>query len=71
MAVEVKIKKWGNSMGILLPRAIIEKENLNENDEIIINVVKKADLRKIFGSIRHRKLSGQDAKDMMRLGWRK
>lgn len=31
-----KLKKWGNSLGVRIPKSIIEKTNLAENDELII-----------------------------------
>ena len=31
-----KIQKWGNSLGIRIPKSIIEKTNLAENDDLII-----------------------------------
>lgn len=31
-----KIQKWGNSLGIRIPKSIIEKANLNENSEVEI-----------------------------------
>ncbi len=34
--MSVKIKKWGNSLGVRIPKAIIEKVNLNENSEVEI-----------------------------------
>ena len=71
MAVEVKVKKWGNSMGVILPKVLIEKEHLRENDTINIELVKEADLSNIFGSIKKRKMSGQKFKDMVREGWEK
>jgi antitoxin component of MazEF toxin-antitoxin module len=69
MAIEVNVKKWGNSMGVLLPRELIRKERIEENDKIFIEVVKKADLSDIFGLIKNRKVSGQKFKDMAREGW--
>ena len=70
MAVEVKLKRWGNSMAVIVPNKIIEEKHLKENDSIIIEVVKKADLSDAFGSLKSkRKLSGQDFKDLAREGW--
>jgi antitoxin component of MazEF toxin-antitoxin module len=69
MAVEVKIRKWGNSMGVILPKRIIEKKSLEENDTVVIEIVKEADLSDIFGSIKKKKMSGQKAKDLAREGW--
>lgn len=34
--MSAKIQKWGNSLGIRIPKSIIEKANLNENSEVII-----------------------------------
>ncbi len=68
MAVEVQVKKWGNSMGIILPKEFLEKKKISENDTILIEVVNVADLRPIFGALK-RKMSGQEFKDMVREGW--
>ena len=70
MATEVQIRKWGNSVGIVLPKELVEREQLKEEDKIFVEIVKKADLRKIFGSL-PRKMSGQEFKDMVRKGWEK
>jgi len=35
----VKIKKWGNSLGIRLNKDIAEALNLKENDEVDIQVI--------------------------------
>ena len=69
MAIEVKLKKWGNSMAVIVPNRLIEERKLKEEDEILIEVVRKADLSKIFGSLKKRKLSGQAFKNMVREGW--
>lgn len=70
MATELIVKKWGNSMGVILPKELVEKERLKENDKILVQVVKKADLRKFFGSLKLG-MSGQEFKDFVRKGWEK
>ena len=70
MGIEVTVKKWGNSMGVILPKDFISHQNINEDDKIIIEIVKKADLTHLFGSLK-RKMSGQEFKDMVRTGWEK
>jgi len=70
MAIEVKLKKWGNSMAIIVPNRIIEEKELKENQDIVIEITQKADLSDIFGSLKSkRKLSGQEFKDLARKGW--
>jgi antitoxin component of MazEF toxin-antitoxin module len=70
MAVEVKLKKWGNSMAVIVPNKLVEEKHLKENDKILIEVVKEADLSDIFGSLKSKKrISGQKFKDLAREGW--
>jgi len=70
MAIEVQLKRWGNSFGIVLPMEIVNERKLKEDDKIVIEVTKVADLSKIFGSLKlERKMSGQEMKDMVRKGW--
>ena len=35
--MNAKLQRWGNSMGIRIPKSIIEKINLKENDELVID----------------------------------
>ena len=39
--IDVKVKKWGNSFGIILPMKIVEKEKLKEGSEISLNIKTK------------------------------
>ena len=65
---DVSIRRWGNSLGAVLPSTIIEKNKLKENDKIKIFVIKESDvLKRTFGSLKGKlKLSGQEMKDMLR-----
>ena len=70
MVLEVKTKRWGNSLGVILPKEMLEKRQLKENEKIGIKVFKEADLTSIFGSFKSKK-SGQAFKNMVRRGWEK
>ncbi len=71
MTATIVVRKWGNSLGITLPRELVEGQNIKEGDKIVLPVViKKANLSKIFGSIKTG-MSGQKFKDMAREGWGK
>ena len=69
MVIQTKIKKWGNSVGVVLPKIVVERENLKENDAVFIDIVKESDISDLFGSLK-RKMSGQKFKDMAREGWK-
>lgn len=68
MAVEVVVKKIGNSLGVLFPKNLVEKKHLEANKKVLIEVIKEVDFRNIFGTLKS-KLSGQKFKDMAREGW--
>ena len=69
MAIEVVVKKWGNSVGVILPKELVERESIKENEKVLLEVVKEANLGGIFGSLK-RKMPGQEFKDMVREGWK-
>ena len=53
MRVETKLKPWGNSIGIVLPKRQLEEEGLEVNDEVEITLQKKTDvLREVFGKLK-------------------
>lgn len=64
----VTIKRWGNSMGIVIPKEIVEKQHLREGDEVVISVFKRGNLKDVFGKLKT-KMSGQEFKDLARKGW--
>jgi antitoxin component of MazEF toxin-antitoxin module len=68
MAEELIVKKWGNSLAVVLPRELVKMKKIRENQKVILEVVKKADLSDIFGS-RKIKTSTQKLKDTAREGW--
>jgi antitoxin component of MazEF toxin-antitoxin module len=70
MAVEVKLKRWGNSMAVIVPNSIIQSKGLRENDTILIEVVREANFSGIAKLIKNRKMSGQEFKDLVRKGWK-
>ena len=66
--VEVQTRKWGNSLGIAIPKKIIEEESLHENQKVIIEIKKVANIKTLFNSMKFTK-SAQQLKDEMREGW--
>ena len=67
MLTKAKIKCWGNSLGILLPKALVDEEGLKEGEEVEVTVRKVADARSLRGKYVFRDL--QREKDEMRRGW--
>lgn len=56
MEVESKIKRWGNSYGVLLSKELIENEMLKENETVVVNIhSKRKNLEKLFGLCKFKK----------------
>ena len=36
--VKTKVRKWGNSFGIILPKKVVDTEKIKENTEITITI---------------------------------
>jgi len=50
--VETIARKWGNSIGLSLPKDVIEKANIKPNKEVKLFIQdKKVDLSKVFGTL--------------------
>ena len=47
---KAKVKKWGNSMGIIIPSKIIKEHNIREDQELVIEIRDKSNpLKELFG----------------------
>lgn len=66
---KARIKEWGNSLGITIPKEIVIQEKLFPNQEITITIEKETTLRGFFGKGRRKKIDTQKAKDELRKEW--
>ena len=65
--IKSKLRRWGNSFGIIVPQKAVEEENFNEGDEVTVLLRKeKPDLRKLFGALKNWKIDTQKFKDEIR-----
>ncbi len=62
------MRKWGNSLGVVIPREEASKEGIKENDEVEVVVRKATDIRQLFGKYKFKDL--QAVKEELREGWR-
>jgi len=67
---EVSVKRWGDSLAVIIPRHIAKQENINVNDTIHIRIDKETDVSDIFGIAGKMRSSPQEFKDESRKGWR-
>ena len=62
-----KLKRWGNSYGVVVPKEVVENEGLKEGELVEISVRKAADVSALFGKYPFEDLNAQ--KETMRKGW--
>ena len=54
--LETKARKWGNSIGVSLPKDVIKKANIKPDKEVRLFIQdKKIDLSKVFGTLKIKK----------------
>lgn len=54
MEIKAKTKKWGNSIGVIIPKEIVKEENIKPNQEITLMITTKPITRgkDIFGTLK-------------------
>ena len=68
--VEVVAKRWGSSLGVIIPKQIVDDEHISENQKIVIEIKRNITVNDIWGLIPYRlKISTQELKFVARKGW--
>ena len=67
MEVRTTVRKWGNSLGIIIPAETIQAKQLHEGEEISIIIGKQNQIKTLFGSLKHSKINAQKIKDRIRV----
>ena len=54
---ETKPKQWGNSLGITIPKDIVEKEKITQDKKIRVLIIGSGmdEIRKTFGTLKFNK----------------
>jgi antitoxin component of MazEF toxin-antitoxin module len=70
MVVQTKarLRKWGNSLGVVIPKEAAERDGFRAGEEVEIRLTKLSDITKLKGKYPIEDL--QAAKEEMRKGWR-
>ena len=64
----VTVRRWGNSLGIALPKSFVEEIGIMPNESIAISVRKVKSMHDLFGSFKTKKTT-QEIMDEIRKGW--
>ncbi|MAE13175.1 hypothetical protein CMO92_01300 [Candidatus Woesearchaeota archaeon] len=64
MAFKGKIKKWGNSYGILITKTEMKKKKLHENQDVLVHIKKQPQIAELFGIAEFKKTTEQLMKEI-------
>ncbi|MBI4981342.1 AbrB/MazE/SpoVT family DNA-binding domain-containing protein [Candidatus Woesearchaeota archaeon] len=67
--IECTTRKWGNSLGIILPKEIVNEEDIAENEKIMVGIKKKHLAKEFFGLLHGWKRPTEEIKREMKKGW--
>jgi len=62
-------KKWGSSVGIVIPKTVVENQHISEGEKLLVDIKKKHIAKEFFGILSGWKKSPQQLKDEAREGW--
>ena len=64
MAIEVRTKRWGSSIGVVIPSETIEKLNIKPDEDIVIEIEKKNNvLKELFGAVKFKRSTEEILKE--------
>lgn len=64
--IKVKLRKWGNSLGVVIPQEILQSVNKSEGDEVTLLIRKEDNITDLFGKLKNWKINSQKFKDDIR-----
>ena len=68
--VEAKVRKWGRSFGVVIPKEKIKGEGIKENETIKLLIAKKTNvLKETFGTFKFRKSTQEMLDEIDRESW--
>ena len=68
--VETKVRKWGRSFGVVIPKEKVKEEGIKENETITLLIGKKRNvLREVFGTFKFKKSTEEMLRESDRECW--
>ena len=70
ITVESTLREWGRSIGVVIPKEAIERENLKEGDKVEIIILKKSNaLKETFGKFKFKKTTDEILRESDEEAW--
>ncbi|MEK6952211.1 MAG: hypothetical protein AABX29_04285 [Nanoarchaeota archaeon] len=66
MEIVTKPKKWGNSLGLIIPGGVVKKQGITSETMVVVNIKKVNKVKEIFGILKDWKIDTQKSRDEFR-----
>ena len=61
MKMKIKTKQWGNSLGVVLPKKMVDELGIKSGDSVFVEIEKESNLlRELFGFGKDKKISRKE-----------
>ena len=68
--LDVKLRKWGRSFGVVIPKETVNGEKFKEGDDMKIIITRKTNvLRETFGTLKFKRSTDEILKEVDKEGW--
>jgi len=70
LEVEAKVRKWGRSFGVVIPKDKVKEEGIKENETIKLLIIKKTNvLKETFGTMKFKRTTQEILDESDREDW--
>lgn len=66
MEIITKPRRWGNSLGLIIPKEIIRKQGITNETNVVVDIRKANRVKDIFGILKDWKIDTQKERDEFR-----
>ncbi len=68
--VETKVRRWGRSFGVVIPKEKIKEEGIKENETINLLIIKRTNvLKETFGTFKFKKTTQEMLDEIDKESW--
>ena len=66
--LRAEIRKWGHSLGLIIPAKVVKKLNLKEHEKVEVRLKKTGDIMELFGAMKFKEPT-KKIKEGLKAGW--
>lgn len=70
LAVKARVREWGRSLGVVIPKDTAKEEGIGKDDSVTVLIAKRTNaLKETFGTLTFKKSTDEILKESDEEGW--